>query len=123
MRVPPTASQTAGPYLHLGLTLRNSVANLAGKPAQGERIRLCCRITDGDGVLVPDAVVEIWQANSLGKYRHPEDTQQTPDDPDCSGFGRLPVGDDGCCWFETIKPGRVPGPGDSVQAPHLSLSI
>jgi protocatechuate 3,4-dioxygenase alpha subunit len=123
MRLPPTASQTAGPYVHLGLTLRNPLATLAGKHAQGERMRLCCHVTDGDGVPVPDAVVEIWQANSLGKYQHPEDTQQKPDDPDCYGFGRLPVGEDGCCQFETIKPGRVPGPGDSWQAPHFNLSI
>lgn len=123
MRLVPTASQTAGPFVHLGLTLNGSVACLAGTGVQGEPVRLRCRLTDGDGAPVPDAVIEIWQANSLGKYQHPEDTQPKPDDPDCFGFGRLAVSEDGTCTFDTIKPGRVPGPGDATQAPHLNLSI
>jgi protocatechuate 3,4-dioxygenase alpha subunit len=120
MKLSATASQTAGPFLHLGLT---SVGCPAGEHARGERVHLCCRITDGDGMPVPDAVIEIWHANNLGKYQHPEDTQQKPADPDCFGFGRLPVGEDGSCLFQTIKPGSVPGPGNSLQAPHLNLSI
>jgi len=123
MKLTPTASQTAGPFLHLGLTEKNSVGRVAGKHAQGERVRLRCRITDADGAPVPDAVVEIWQANSLGKYQHPDDPQQKPDDPDCYGFGRLAVGEDGRCTFETVRPGCVPGPDNSVQAPHLNISI
>jgi protocatechuate 3,4-dioxygenase alpha subunit len=109
--------------VHLGLTLKRSVGSVAGPHAQGERVHLLCRIFDGDGAPVPDAVIEIWHANALGKYPHPEDPQQKPDDPDCFGFGRLAVAEDGSCTFETIKPGRVPGPEDTWQAPHINVSI
>lgn len=123
MKLSATASQTAGPYVHLGLTDHASVARLAGDAAKGERVQLRCRIFDGDGRPVPDAVIEIWQANSFGKYAHPEDTQEKPADPAVSGFGRLPVGENGSCTFETIKPGSVAGPGATVQAPHINLAI
>jgi protocatechuate 3,4-dioxygenase alpha subunit len=123
MKVPATASQTAGPYVHLGLTEQDSVACLAGKDAQGERIRIRCSILDGDGQPVRDAVIELWQANSSGKYRHPEDLQDKPTDSAFLGFGRLAVGEDGTCTFETIKPGCVAGPGTSLQAPHINVSI
>jgi len=118
-----TPSQTAGPYLHLGLTANRSVGCLAGANAKGERIWLTCRIFDGDGTPVSDAMIEIWQANADGKYHHPEDTQQKALDPAFGGFGRLATGEDGSCVFETVKPGRVPGSDGVMQAPHLSVSI
>jgi protocatechuate 3,4-dioxygenase, alpha subunit len=123
MALIPTASQTAGPYVHLGLTSHGAVACLAGAEATGDRLRLTCRILDGEGVPVPDAVIEMWQANGDGKYQHPEDPQPTATVPTWRGFGRLPVGEDGVCAFETVKPGCVPGPGATRQAPHLNLAI
>ncbi len=111
----PTASQTAGPFLHLGLTDNHSVACVAGKGAEGEPVRLTFRVLDGDGVPVPDAMVELWQADSEGEYVSHEATFR--------GFGRLATSEDGSCTFETIKPGRVPGPGDRLQASHINLSV
>ena len=130
-----TASQTAGPYLHIGMM--PSVAGLdmrqeedaklnilAGPDAKGERIRLEGTIIDGEGVLVRDAQVEIWQANAAGKYDHPADTQDKPVDPAFRGFGRA-VADfkTGLWWFETIKPGSVMGRHGRPMAPHINLML
>jgi len=119
----PTPSQTVGPYLHLGLTERRSVPCIAGAEAQGERLRLKCRILDGDGEPLNDAMIEIWQADAQGRYKHPDDPQGKAADPACRGFGRMGTGEVGECEFETIKPGRVPGPGGALQAPHLNVAV
>jgi protocatechuate 3,4-dioxygenase alpha subunit len=119
----PTASQTVGPFFHLGLTNAGSIARIAGPNARGERIRLICKVIDGEGIPLPDAMVEIWQANADGKYHHPEDKQEKPLDPDFGGFGRLSSDPNGICEFETIKPGRAPGMGGALQAPHLNISV
>lgn len=123
MPLVPTASQTAGPFFHLGCTRTHSVACLATHEAKGERVWLHCRVLDGDSVPVPDAMLELWQANSDGKYLHPDDTQDKPADPGCSGFGRLATDEQGNCVFETVRPGGVPGPDDTMQAPHINVSV
>jgi protocatechuate 3,4-dioxygenase alpha subunit len=74
-------------------------------------------------VPVPDAIVEIWQANAHGKYNHPDDTQNKPIEPGFKGYGRAATDDDGRFCFRTIKPGPVPGPAGTVQAPHLAVSV
>jgi protocatechuate 3,4-dioxygenase alpha subunit len=89
----------------------------------GERIEISGRILDGDGVPVPDGIIEIWQANAQGKYAHPEDTQEKAIEAGFSGYGRIPTDADGRFHFSTIKPGRVPGPNGTLQAPHLELSV
>src|SRR5579863_6186566 len=104
----PCASQTVGPFFHLGLTDPHSIPTIAGPLVKGERVRLVCTIYDGEGNALPDAMLEIWQANAGGKYNHPEDTQETPFDEEFRGFGRLASDASGVCGFETIKPGRVP---------------
>ena len=123
MKLIPTGSQTVGPFFHLGLTDPRSVACIAGPSAKGERVTLVCTVLDGDGVPMPDAMIEIWQANADGKYLHPEDTQEKALDPACGGFGRMGSDPAGQMKFETIKPGRVPGPDNRPQAPHLNVSI
>jgi protocatechuate 3,4-dioxygenase alpha subunit len=120
MNLIPTASQTVGPYLHLGLTDRRSISCMAGEGALGERVWLTFRVQDGDGVPVPDAMIELWQADSEGNYEHSVNAMV---DGTFRGFGRLATTDDGSCTFETIKPGRVPGPGDTLQASHINVSI
>jgi protocatechuate 3,4-dioxygenase alpha subunit len=121
MDLVPTPSQTAGPFFHLGF--KNSFdGTLAGPDAKGERMRIICRVFD-DAVAVPDAMVELWQANAEGKYHHPDDLQPKPLDPGFRGFGRMATTEDGSCVFETIKPGRVPGEGDRLQAPHINVSV
>ncbi|HYM07069.1 MAG TPA: protocatechuate 3,4-dioxygenase subunit alpha [Terriglobales bacterium] len=116
----PTPSQTAGPFLHLGLTDNHSVACVAGKGAEGEPVRLTFRVLDGDGAAVPDAMIEVWQADCAGEYSNGAGTSG---DATFRGFGRLATADDGSCTFETIKPGRVPGPADTFQAPHINVSV
>jgi protocatechuate 3,4-dioxygenase, alpha subunit len=117
-----TPSQTVGPYFKIGLQWLHC-DNLAPEGVCGERVVVQGRVLDGDGVPVPDAVLEIWQANSHGKYVHPEDQQDKPLDPRFRGYGRVPVNHDGVYRFSTIKPGPVPGPEGKEQAPHLVISI
>ena len=96
---------------------------LATDSTQGTRIRIEGQVLDGDGKPVPDALVEIWQANSYGRYNHPDDKQEKPLDPSFMGWGRCGTDKSGCYSFETIKPGSVPGNDESVQAPHLNVCV
>jgi protocatechuate 3,4-dioxygenase alpha subunit len=122
MSLQTTASQTVGPYLHIGLTWLVT-DNLVGPGVTGERISIEGRVLDGDGKPVVDALVEIWQANAHGKYAHPDDPQDKPLEPGFKGFGRVPTDDKGSFRFTTIKPGRVVAPGGGMQAPHVSVTI
>jgi protocatechuate 3,4-dioxygenase alpha subunit len=119
---PATTSQTVGPFFSIGLD-RLHTDNLAGPGVSGERLTIEGKVLDGEGQPVPDAVIEIWQANAHGKYAHPEDPQEKPLEPAFSGFGRVQTGDNGQFRFTTIKPGSVPGPGGKPQAPHLVVSV
>jgi protocatechuate 3,4-dioxygenase alpha subunit len=122
MSLQTTASQTVGPYLHIGLDGLNT-DNLAGEGVTGERVVIEGRVFDGTGQPVTDGLVEIWQANAHGKYAHPDDTRDLPLQPGFMGFGRMPTDEDGAFRFTTIKPGRVPGPDSSLQAPHIVVSF
>jgi protocatechuate 3,4-dioxygenase, alpha subunit len=117
-----TGSQTVGPYLHIGLTWLVT-RNLAPAGVAGERVTVQGRLLDGDGQPVSDGLVEIWQANSRGRYNHPEDTQKKPLDKRFRGFGRIPTDARGAFRFTTIKPGSVPGPDGKPQAPHLVVTV
>jgi protocatechuate 3,4-dioxygenase alpha subunit len=122
MDLTPTPSQTAGPYLHLGCTRLHSVPCIAGPQAKGQHLRLVCRVLDGEGNPLNDAMIEIWQADAEGRYQHSDDPQSGNCDPHCGGFGRMPTDEQGRCTFETIKPGRVPE-ANGLQAPHLNVSV
>jgi len=122
MSVPATTSQTVGPFFRIGFSWLYR-DDLAGPGVSGDRVEISGRILDGDGKPVPDGIVEIWQANSHGKYAHPDDPQEKPVEPGFSGYGRVPTGDDGSFRFATIKPGRVPAPDGKLQAPHLEISV
>lgn len=119
-------SQTAGPYVHIGLTpnmlgLRGIFPQDLGAamltPATaGERIRIEGRILDGTGQPVRDGLVEIWQADAQGSYATNADG--------FTGWGRSATDlDTGAFGFDTIKPGRVAMPDGRMQAPHVSLWI
>lgn len=126
MEYVPTPSQTVGPYFDLGLTQNRSVPCIAGTEAAGERVWLQCRVLDGDGAPLDDAMIEIWQADSHGQYHQAPQSlvpQAQSADPACRGFGRAGSNEHGVCEFETVKPGRVPGPGNSLQAPHLNIAV
>lgn len=117
-----TPSQTVGPYLHIGLDWLNTT-ELAGPEVAGERILIQGCVLDADGAPVPDGLIEIWQANSHGKYAHPADTRDVPLEKNFSGFGRTPTDAQGGFRFSTIKPGRVPGSDGQMQAPHILVSV
>jgi protocatechuate 3,4-dioxygenase alpha subunit len=126
-----TTWQTVGPFFKIGLAWLYR-EELAGAGVAGERIEITGRVLDGDGNTVPDAVLELWQANSHGKYAHPEDEQNKPVDAGFSGFGRIATDDQGRFRFTTIKPGQVPapetsgkseGPSAALQAPHINVSV
>jgi protocatechuate 3,4-dioxygenase alpha subunit len=122
MSLQATGSQTVGPYFSIGFEPLYR-RDIAGPRAQGERIRVRGRIYDGNGAPVPDAMLEIWQANAAGRYNHPEDSGGPPLDAEFLGFGRIATDAEGGFEFTTVKPGRVAGPGGKPQAPHLLLSV
>jgi protocatechuate 3,4-dioxygenase alpha subunit len=122
MSLQASTSQTVGPFFIIGCTWLNR-SEIAGEGVAGEPVTIEGLVVDGDGKPIPDALLEIWQANSEGKYAHPEDTQSKPIEPNFQGFGRIPTDDDGKFRFTTIKPGRVPGPDGKAQAPHLAVSV
>ncbi len=130
-----TASQTIGPFFHYALTPesygRPGIAGgvLASADTAGERVRIEGRVFDGEGRPMPDAMVEIWQANAAGRYNHPADDrpahgrEEAALDPSFRGFGRLGTDADGGFRFETVKPGPVPGRGNTLQAPHINVIL
>lgn len=129
-----TASQTAGPYVHIGLApsaagfdiFENNFTNVLTTSATlGERIVIEGRVIDGSGTPVRDVLLEIWQANAQGRYAHPADGQAGKAlDPAFRGWGRACSDfQDGLWRFETIKPGSVTGRDGVPMAPHVNLWI
>lgn len=127
--LPETASQTAGPYVHIGLLpqqagfdiFENNFSNVL--TGEGERIRIEGRVLDGLGAPCRDVLIELWQANAAGKYAHPADRQNKKLEEGFRGWGRAGTDfETGLWWFETIKPGAVLGRhGHKPMAPHASL--
>lgn len=118
-----TPSQTVGPFFHYAL-LDEELSRLVA-PDHPSAIRIEGTVRDGTGEIVPDAMLEIWQANQAGRYAHPEDAREDlPLEEGFSGFGRTGTDSAGRFEFVTVKPGPVPGPGDwELQAPHISVSV
>jgi protocatechuate 3,4-dioxygenase alpha subunit len=112
MSLHATTSQTVGPYLHIGLTWL-IIEDLASARVPGERVSIEGRVLDGDGEPVNDALLEIWQADSRGRYGTKS----------FRGFGRSATDANGMFRFRTIKPGPVAGPDGKVQAPHIAVNI
>jgi protocatechuate 3,4-dioxygenase alpha subunit len=144
-----TPWQTTGPFFHFGV-LWKGAADLAGdsdlgarpdltapghdqtishgssgrERVAGERIELTGRVFDNTGAPIMDALIETWQANAAGRYAHPEDNRaDVALDPHFVGFGRTALDKNGAFRLRTIRPGRVPGPGNSLQAPHIALGL
>jgi protocatechuate 3,4-dioxygenase, alpha subunit len=117
-----TPSQTIGPF-YWG-TLANAYrADLAPPGVAGERIELVLSLHDAQGSLVADGLLEIWQANSHGRYNHPEDRRNLPLDHGFEGFGRASTDAKGEARFGTVRPGRVPWPEGGLQAAHVNISV
>jgi len=124
-----TPSQTVGPFYAYGLTPDGAYEwndafgnNLVTPDASGERIRVGGRVFDGDGAPVPDAMLEIWQADAQGRFNDPQDKRALPN-ASFRGFGRCGTNPNGEYAFDTIKPGAVPDPDGKPQAPHILLAI
>ena len=117
-----TPFQTVGPFFAFGLVFDGG-ETIAAEGAAGRRIAVAGTVRDGKGDPLPDALIEIWQANGAGKYAHPADGRDLPRDPPFDGFGRVPTSDDGSFAFTTVMPGRVPAPSGGLQAPHLAVGI
>ena len=142
-----TPSQTVGPFFHYALPWKGG-ADLIGqsalgartelfpadhdvlnvspvhRPVAGETIEVRGQVFDGDGAPVPDALIEIWQANAAGRYASPADPRtELPLDEGFIGFGRAASLDDGSYCFKTVRPGAVPGPGNTLQAPHIAVGV
>lgn len=117
-----TGSQTVGPFLHIGLAgLYRDDLRAGG--VEGDVVTIQGRVLDGDGVGVPDGLVEIWQANRHGRYPDPQDARVLPLEPSFRGFGRVATDAQGDFRFTTIKPGALPGPQGRLQAPHIVVSV
>ncbi|CAN7637948.1 protocatechuate 3,4-dioxygenase subunit alpha [Bosea sp. LjRoot237] len=132
-RLKESPSQTAGPYVHIGLT--PNFADIGGvypddlgtamvsDKTRGERITVKMRVIDGAGTPLKDALIEIWQADAAGLYNSPDERRGTAD-PHFTGWGRRATDMvSGECVFETIKPGRVPFNDGRLMAPHLTVWI
>jgi protocatechuate 3,4-dioxygenase alpha subunit len=122
-----TPSQTIGPF-YFGTLIKGYHHDLAPAGVAGERIEVILTLHDGAGAVVPDGLLEIWQANSHGRYNHPEDRRNLPLDAGFDGFGRASTDTNGSSRFSTVKPGRVPWPygggqGGGQQAPHINISV
>ena len=124
-----TPSQTVGPFFKYGLTPNGAYEwndafsnNLVTPDTSGDRIRIEGRVFDGDGQPVPDAMLEIWQADAQGRFSNPQDKRALPNS-NFKGFGRCGTDPNGGFVFDTIKPGTVPDPDGKPQAPHLVLAI
>ncbi|HMO08236.1 MAG TPA: protocatechuate 3,4-dioxygenase subunit alpha, partial [Paracoccaceae bacterium] len=128
-----SASQTAGPYVHIGLApgaagfdiYRNELGrDIAGPDAPGRRIRVEGMVLDGTGAPVKDALIEVWQADANGIHASPEDPRHAQVAPGFRGWGRVITDFDSGLWsFETVKPGAVTGRNGRRMAPHISLWI
>ncbi len=124
-----SASQTAGPYVHIGLApgaagfeiYRQELGHdIAGPNAVGERVRVEGVVIDGMGAPIKDVLLEVWQANADGHYAHPEGGGPVEDG--FRGWGRVITDFDTGEWsFETVKPGKTRGRDTGIQAPHINI--
>ena len=130
---PETASQTVGPFVHIGLHPESSGIRsrshtygnkLASDNALGKRIQVSGYVIDGAGEHVTDALIEFWQADSLGRYPHPADPMAEECDPELVAFGRAVTDPENGQWsVSSIKPGSIPFGEGRQMAPHINLAI
>jgi protocatechuate 3,4-dioxygenase, alpha subunit len=124
-----TPSQTVGPFFKYGLTPNGQydwndafTNSLITPDVSGDRIRIEGHVLDGDGVAVPDCMLEVWQADAQGRFADPQDKRALPNAA-FKGFGRCGTDQNGAYVFDTIKPGVVPDADGKPQAPHILLAV
>jgi protocatechuate 3,4-dioxygenase alpha subunit len=139
-----TPEQTIGPFFHFALPWRGGADLVGGSdmgarpelfpddrhalnrspsrgPIAGDAIEIFGRVLDGEGKVVPDALIEIWQADAEGRYPGPRTAHSN--DPGFPGFGRAATGEDGSFRFRTVRPGPVAARAGVLQAPHIAVGI
>jgi protocatechuate 3,4-dioxygenase, alpha subunit len=132
--LPETPSQTAGPYVHIGLIpaqagfeifANNFTGDIAAPGVMGERIVIEGHVFDGAGHAAKDVLIETWQANAAGRYNHPADRQDKALDSSFRGWARTGTDfETGIYTIRTIKPGSVAGRrGRKAMAPHVNVWI
>ena len=112
-----TSSQTVGPYFRIGM-IRGGENTMVQDDTVGERIYIKGQVFDGDGEIVDDACIEIWQADAQGYFNHPADPNQAQADPNFRGWGRSETRSKSF-WFKTIKPGLIAG----AQTPYVNVIV
>jgi protocatechuate 3,4-dioxygenase alpha subunit len=117
-----TPFQTIGPFFDVLLRTRGPCRQVSAD-ARGERVRIEGRLLDGGGRPIDDGLIETWQADAAGRYRHPDDEGAAAADPGFQGYGWCHTDADGCFRVDTIKPGSVAAPGGRMQAPHVLVSV
>ena len=129
VEIPKTLSEITGPGLAVSVTVSPD-ADLtrnggAGGEALGERIIVTGRVIDDDGNPVPNTLIEIWQANSAGRYRHRRDQHHAPIDPNFLGFGLCLTDESGMYRFTTVRPGAYPWENhpNAWRPAHIHFSL
>ena len=117
-----TSSQTVGPFFHYGLIFGKENI-LVNDQTQGQRIRITGTVFDGDGEPIPDALVEIWQADVNGYFDHSEDPNQDKADKNFKYFGRSDTVNNGVYTFKTVKPAVAVCNNDSQEAPYVCVRV
>lgn len=127
-RLKETASQTGGPFVHIGLApqqagfdiFERTYGHELAAPGSAGHIVVEGVVYDGSGTPIRDLLIELWQADAQGHYAHPADPKPSV----FRGWGRTGADFDSGVWrFDTIKPGAVVEPSGATQAPHLSLIL
>jgi protocatechuate 3,4-dioxygenase beta subunit len=122
-----TPGQILGPFYPILKPVDQDadLTTIAGKPgrAAGEVIYVSGRVVNAQGQPVQGAKVEIWQANTHGRYNHPSDTNPAPLDPNFEGFAVLTTDGEGRYRFKTIKPGAYPAGPDLIRPPHIHFEV
>jgi protocatechuate 3,4-dioxygenase, alpha subunit len=117
-----TPFQTLGPFFDFGLVIPNGEV-VAAPSAGGRHVTIEGVVRDGAGSPLPDALIEIWQADASGRYRNPSDPANGSTDPAFDGFGRVATDAEGRFLFKTVVPGRVAGGDGRLQAPHVAVGV
>jgi protocatechuate 3,4-dioxygenase alpha subunit len=116
-----TPSQTVGPFFHDALPYEHGP--LLVLPTSPGAITIGGTVHDGTGMPIPDALVEIWQADPAGVLGGHTGIFEPPGEGEFRGFGRCPTGPDGSYAFTTLKPGATPLVDRTPQAPHIAMSV